>query len=334
MTNPHPWTQRTRSLFLHCLLWAIALSYGFADWGIYRGQFFFHGQQWRMHLSGGIDAPFQYRIGNWVIVDWMYRLLHIKTYDTLTAIDVLCLVLILWLVLHLLKSLNLSRALSSTHFLSMAVALVLAEYYLVWGHWFQDAETLPSILFVVLSLNLVCRNLVRNRALACILLVGLSGLQGFFRADVAVVLHVGFFLALLFRGKISVPLGRIRQLATSLAATLLAGCVQLYLMRVRFPNARYGPGGVVRLASNIHPGIWLTMLLALAPYGVLLILVATKRYQPDGPERMMLTSSLLYLALWATVGLLNETRIFLPFAFGLIPATAVAVVKNLPDSPI
>jgi len=324
MTNANS-DPRRRSIFVVLLLWGVALSYGFADWGIYRAGILLHGDQWRMYLHGGIQAPFQYRIGSWVIVDGLQRAFHMRPYDTLTLIDVVCLVVALWLLLRLPANGNgLEERLPPRKFLLALAVLFFAEYYLTWGHWFQSPETLPSILFVTVSMVLVYGDIVSNRTLACILLIAFSGLQGFFRADVAVVLHGGFFLTIVLNRKISAPLGRARQAIVSLVAAVAAGCVQLYLMFVRFPHARYGPEGAIQIVANFRPGMWLTMLLTFFPYFVFLGLLIGKRIRLDGPQTMLLVASVLYLALWAIAGQLDETRIFLPFAFALIPATAAA----------
>ena len=321
-----------QSWLMPLLVSGISLSYAFLDWNIYREKFFAHPDGWMLYFSGQIDAPWQYRIGVWEVVKWLHRWFHFKAYDALTLIDVLCLALSLWLVLRVLRNFEAYKIASPlTQWLTTAGVLFLAEYYLVWGHWFQTEDTLPSILFVTLSLALACGEIVRSRVLACLLLVCLGGIQGFIRADVAVVLHTGFFLAVLFNGK-AVPLGRGWQTATSLLAALAAGCVQLYLMLVRFPNARYGPEGVFQLMNNLKPEMWATMLLATLPFWLLLGLIASKRYRPDAVMAMILTSSLLYFPLWATVGLLDEVRIFLPFAFALMPATVWALIGLMPQS--
>jgi hypothetical protein len=80
--------------------------------------------------------------------------------------------------------------------------------------------------------------------------------------------------------------------------------------------------------------MWTTMLLALLPFWLLLGLVVSKRYRPGMVTAMLLTSALLYLPLWATVGLLDEVRIFLPFAFALMPATVLALIGRLPQPSV
>lgn len=323
----------SNSATLQALLWAISLSYGFADWVVYRNSLLLH-PNWQVRLQGGVQAPFQYRIGNWLVVDWLYRLSHIKPYDTLTLIDVLCLAFALWAILRVLeRSEHFQTAPPAVRWLAIAALFVQVEYYLPWGHVFQEAATMPSILFVALSMMLMYGWTYglkrRSKDLAAFLLVALSCVQGFFRADVAVILHAGCLLAIVFNRKTIVPLGRRRQAIASLLAAFAAGCIQLYLMLIRFPNAKYGADGVLRLASNLHPGMWLVMLLALVPYWLLLSLIALRRTPLDGPEAMVITASLLYFVLWAAVGLLDEVRIFFPFAFALMPATVRALIGFL-----
>lgn len=328
--NARAGNMRRGAVLVQAFLWGIALSYGFSDWTSYREALTAHPDAWRMYLTGGIEAPFQYRVGSWVIVDWMQRLFHARPYDTLALLDVVCLAASLWLVLHVLRNLDGFPAQpASLRWLGYAIVLLVEEYFVAWGHWFQSAETMPSILFVALSVALAQGKLVKNGSLACLLLVLLAAVQGFFRADVAVILHAGCLLAILCSRKLAAPLGRAQQGWTSLLAAFAAGCVQLYLMLVRFPQAKYGPSGPVRLMDNLQPEMWLTMLLALLPYGLLLGLWMTRRYRPDATTWMLLAASLLYLPLWATVGLVDEVRIFLPFSFALAPALAMALLTLL-----
>lgn len=326
-------SRTAKSTLLAAFVWAISLSYGFSDWLIYRQKLVDAGDAWKQYLHGGIEAPWQYRIGTWMVADWMDRLFHLKPYNTLALLDVLCLALALWVMLTVLRKSDRYRTASpGTRWLAIAGSLFLAEYYLAWGHWYQTSVTVPSILFVALSLALIDGRIVRSKLLACLLLITLAWIQGFIRSDVAVILHAGFFLIAIFGGKTSIPLGRARLAVTSLLAALLAGCVQLYLILIKFPHAKYGPGGVFRLTTNVHPGMWLTMLLALFPFWLLLGLIIAKRYRANGPETMLLTASVLYLVVWATVGLLDEVRIFLPFAFALIPATVIALIGQVPEN--
>ena len=167
--------QRTGRWLVLLFVSAISLSYAFLDWEIYRQKFLVHPDGWMLYFSGGIQAPWQYRIGVWEAVLWLHQWFHLKAYDALTLIDVLCLALSLWLVLRVLRNFEDYKIASAPiRWLAMAGVLFLTEYYLVWGHWFQTEDTMPSILFVTLSVALVCGEIVQSRVLACLLLVGLG----------------------------------------------------------------------------------------------------------------------------------------------------------------
>ena len=330
-------TRTSSSPLVNLFVVAISSSYAFMDWINYKRTFAVHPDGWMLYFSGQVEAPGQYRIGIWDAVLWMHRWLHLKPYDALTLIDVFCVAGSLWVGLRLLRSLDFYQsAPSSVRWLANVGAFSLAEYYIVWGYWYQTGATMPSVLFVVLSMALVYGAILRDRMLARCLLICLGIIQAFIRADVAVILHAGIFLAYFFGTKRAAFPDRRPQAVTSLLIALLAGGVQLYLMFVRFPNARYGAGGVVRVTENLHPEMLLTMLLGLFPYWVLVGLILSKRYKPDGPTVALLASSALYLVVWFVVGRLEEVRIFLPFAFALVPATVAALIGLLPltqDAP-
>lgn len=308
---------------------AVSTSYGFMDWSIYRSKLLSHSTAFLLYLHGGIDAPLQYRVGPWIIVAWAYPRLH--EWITLTLLDVSCVALGLGCLIYAVRlAPSYERLTSGGRLASLLGIFALAEYYLLWGHWFQSTATMPSVLYVCLTALLITGRVVKNRWILSFLIVCLSCIQGLFRADVAVVLHAGFIIAcLVFSSTKSIANGRLWLAITSLVAGLCAGLVQLYLMRVWFPNARYGSDGVIRALTNLRPSQWGTALIALAPVWLLLWFIARRMYRPDGIAVALLTSSLLYICVWFVVGLLQEARIFLPFGFALIPATSIALVSSL-----
>jgi hypothetical protein len=318
-------------VFLCVVVCAISLSYGFMDWVVFWQSFHSHPEAWYLYLHGGIDAPLQYRIGTWLIVAWAHTRLHLSIWLTLTLIDVVSTGLALWCLVYVLRTnvtyLGYSAPL---RMLSMAGLFFGVEYYLAWGHWFQYPDTMSSFLFVCLSVVLVSGKAVQNRYFASLCLVGASCIQGLVRADVAVVLHAGFFLAACSPLTRNIPFGRKWQLTTSAFAALSAGLVQLYLMEVRFPNARYGSAGVFRFSTNFLPANWMTAALALLPFWTILYLTVKRKYRPDSVTVMLLFSSCLYFAVWLMVGRLQEVRIFLPFGMALLPSTCLAISGMLP----
>jgi hypothetical protein len=302
------------------------------DWVGYWQSFHGHPEAWYLYLHGGIDAPLQYRIGIWLVVAWAHTRLHLSIWLALTLIDVVSIGLALWCLVSVLRT-NVTYLgySASGRMLSMVGLFFGVEYYLAWGHWFQYPGTMPSCLFVCLSVLLVSGKVIQNRYLTSLCLVGASCIQGLVRADIAVVLHAGFFLAAFTPLTTNIPFGRKWQAVTSALAALSAGLVQLYLMEVRFPGARYGSAGVFRFSTNLLPANWMTAALALLPFWTILYLTVRRKYCPDSVTAMLLLSSCLYFALWGMVGRLQEVRIFLPFGMALLPSTCLALSGMLPE---
>jgi hypothetical protein len=312
--------------FLSLVICAISLSYGFMDWVGYWQSFHDHPEAWYLYLHGGIDAPLQYRIGTWLVVAWAHTRLHLSIWLALTVIDVVSIGLALWCLVGVLRTSVIYLGYSAPLRMLSVVGLFLGvEYYLVWGHWFQYPGTMPACLFVCLSVLLVSGKAIQNRYLAGLCLIAASCVQGLVRADVAVVLHAGFLLAAITPLAKNIPFGRKWQAIISALAALSAGLVQLYLMRVRFPAARYGSAGVFRFSTNFLPVNWVTAAIALLPFWVILYLLARSKYRPDSVTAMLLLSSCLYFVLWILVGRMQEVRIFLPFGMALLPSTVLAL---------
>jgi hypothetical protein len=330
---------RYKELILLCaVICVVSCSYGFMDWVGYWQSFHAHPEAWYLYLHGGIDAPLQYRVGTWLIVAWAHTRLHLSIWLTLTLIDVVSLGLALGFLVYVLgTNVTFLAYPASSRILSMVGLFFGVEYYLAWGHWFQYSDTMPSFLFVCLSLVLISGKSIRNRYLSSVFLVGAGCLQGLVRADVAVVLNAGFFVATCSPLTTNIPFGRKWQLTTSALAGLGAGLVQLYLMKVIFPTARYGSAGVFRFGANFSPDNWMTAALALLPFWAILYLTVKKKYRLDDLTAMLLLSSCLYFVLWLLVGRLQEVRIFLPFAMALLPSTVLATTGMLAtgevDSP-
>jgi hypothetical protein len=306
---------------------AISFSYGFLDWSNYRAAYLHSSEAiCYLHLHGGLYAPDQYRIGVWMLACGVHSHMHLHLWLVLTLIDVISLWLTLFCLARLLtESTEYKSFQKSTKIFSFAVLFFFVAYVLPWGHWFQYAETMFSCLFVSLSALLASGKIFANRTVACAFMIGMSFCQGFVRADVAVVLHAGFFLAMLLPFLQPIPMGRIRQALTSGVAAFCAGGVQLYLMRVRFPTTIFWVR-VFMVLDNLHPGQWLTALLALLPFWTLFGMLAARKYRLEGIAAMLMVSSLLYFCVWFVLGLLDETRIFFPFCLVMLPTSSLACI--------
>ena len=256
-------------------MWAISLSYAFLDLSIYRDNFRVHPDGWKLYFSGGIQAPWQYRIGVWEAVRWMNQWFHLRPYDALTLIDVVCLAVSLWGILRVLHNSEAWKIASiPTQWLATAGVLFLAEYYLIWGHWFQAEDTLPSVLFVTLSLALVYGEIVRSRLWpACCSCVSAGS-----RIDPRG--RCGGAACRIFSGspvqQKSCPTGQSLATGNEPVAAFLAGCVQFVSDAGAVSQRALRLGRRIPAVEQSEAGNVATMSLATLPFWLLLGLIAAK----------------------------------------------------------
>ena len=155
-------------------------------------------------------------------------------------------------------------------------------------------------------------------------LVGLSVGLAAFRADLAVAVNLGVLVWVLWRPGPGLSVGRAVAGATSAAGLLLAGGMQLWLMRVAYPQASYGRVKLWQLLPNLrHATRWPPLLLFGLPLAWLAWQVARRRAPAeDGVGMAMLVAAAIYAGMWVTVGKVDEVRIFLPMALALGPLMA------------
>ena len=203
-----------------------------------------------------------------------------------------------------------------------AVALFLAflQFAIPWVVPWQRPETLPTALYVALALYCLTRS---DRGIAwSAMLLAATAVQGFVRADVPFALGIALALASL-RGDALREFGTRRaNLAKGIAVAAIAAGVQGYLQLVRFPHLSYWPGvSVVQFRNNLGLHNFSNLLLALFPYLVVGGALLMKRVRLDAVDALILVVSVIYLAIWFTVGLVDEVRLYVPF---MMPLSVVA----------
>jgi hypothetical protein len=156
--------------------------------------------------------------------------------------------------------------------------------------------------------------------------------QGFVRADVALVLHLGILLVCLTSAGKGFALPRGVQAGTSMVAMLLALGIQYYLMKRVYPLANYGDTPVLQLFLNLKsPSAYAPFLLFMSPTGWTAVMLMRRRYQVESASLGIFTAAVIFLGMWVVVGKIAEVRIFLPFALALAPLTAeLAMQRFLP----
>ena len=328
---------------VNLLLLAILLSSTYLDYWAYSVAYHHDPNQYPAVVHGLADAPAQYRIGVIDTANFISLHSHAPLRYIFTVIDLCAGLAAAFTLLALLRrSATYRQSSPAGRFFGELAFLALVEYYLQWLTWYQRPETLTSAALLALSYALISRSTLvrlpaRSFAVPCLLLL-ITAAQSFVRADVIFALHLGILIAcMLCAPDASLVLRRPQQLAVSFACVVLAVSIQYILMHKVFPNATYGTTRVVQLRGNLTGATgYLPFLLFMLPFFWTLFRVLFRKHRLSGAETGILSASAIFACLWSVLGVVQEVRIFLPFALLLAPVTVTLLMRKakLSDSPM
>ena len=265
------------------LLALVVCSTIFADYWEYSKEYHGNPAIWTDVLQGTAAAPQQYRIGVPKIAELLRRFTHIGLRHGFTLVDFLSALLAAYLLYALFeRSVTYRGAAEAARWFGAAGFLFLLQFYLAWITWYQRPETLASTAVLALTLWLVMVPLPLrgpvSRAASVLGMLVLASVQGFVRPDVIFALHVGVFMTCLNRDAEGFVLPRMLQAGTSVAAVLITGAVQFYLMHVVYPQATYRDTPVFELRQNLTHLVGIVpFVLFMVPWGWLVTQLAGKR---------------------------------------------------------
>ena len=314
-------------------LWVLLLiagAFAFSDYWGYSTQYHSKPMDTQNLLDGKGLAPAQYRVGVLfaakAVVESSHG--HLAYRHVFAIFDFVFALLTLYLARAvLLRARSFREATPSSQWLRFFVLAGLAFYYLTWAEWYQRQETMACAVFVTASVYLL--SAVRSKPLVAAGLVVLAVLQGFVRADVAILFHFALFLYVLFAGARGFLLGRTALLAVSFLGGLLPTAILWVMMHKVYPQASYGDTPVFQLVRNLSLTQLVPFLLFFLPTLYTFVKARGSDGVGDGQVRSLLLGAAFYFASWAVVGRLEEVRIFVPFALALMPLTANAVAAKV-----
>jgi hypothetical protein len=160
--------------------------------------------------------------------------------------------------------------------------------------------------------------------------IAAAALQAWIRADVACLLNAGMLLVCFSRFGHGLSLPKRAAVLTSSAAIAVAGATQLYIMRVKYPHASYGPIPIVMARYDLRqPLTFPPFILFIVPVVWTGVYFWRLRTREDGASAGLVVGGALYLILWVVMGKLDEVRIFIPFALALAPLTVELAVRRI-----
>ncbi len=321
-------SDRALRRFLGVAVLLITSGYSFLDYWNYSRTF--HdggGAEWDALLAGRGFAPAQYRIGVLKTAALLAQLSHTQLRHMFAAIDFVCLGIALVVLLTLLtRTETFRRTTRQGQWMQSTMALGCFLLYLVWSFWYQKPETHATLLLLALS---AAAATWRRPAAGAVSLVVLAALGATVRADAMVAFHLGFLVVCMLPQARSLPLGRGVQAVASLLAVMAAIAVQFAIMHWLYPHAQRLVEAI-QLLSNLTSGFnYLVLACALFPWWITLQLAARRWSLLEGWSAGLLLGSVAHFALFYTLGLASEVRIFLPFAMTLVPLTVTLAASRI-----
>lgn len=294
---------------------------------------------WKSFIDGAGLAPEQYRMGVKLIAWWMVEHLRWQFRYAFALTDVVgCLTAVYVLYALLQRRQDVRDASLPLKWFASAAFVALTCFYFAWvGSYFRP-ETLPTAAFVAVMVWLWTTwqaGLSRGeRVWRVFALIAASLLQAFIRADVPAALNAGMLLACVgSRGRRESD--KAWKIGVGVLCVGIAAAVQLYLMKVKYPHASYGPIPVFMIRYDLRqPLTFPPFLCFMLPVGWTFV-----RFWRDRASRVanqadlgLVIGSVLYLVVWIVMGKLDEVRIFIPFGLALAPLTVGLAVRHISGS--
>jgi uncharacterized membrane protein len=290
--------------------------------------------------DGTASAPEQYRIGVVRTAYWMLAHLHLRLSRGFGVLDFLgstLAVLLLYRVFRLSPVFR--RSTPELRWIGSAAFAAMILFYLNWTLWYQKIATLPTAGLVALMLWLCTPNPQEGEPRPSQWAAGLGflaivAIQSFIRADVALFLCVGLFLVSLTRAGHHLALSRNLARAVGIAGSALAGGIQLYLMKVLYPNATYGDVPVYMILHDYKVlTLWFAFFIFIAPFAWTVYQVFRRRFGEDAAGVGFMLAAIGYIGIWVALGRLDEVRIFIPLGLSLVPLLAQMLILHVQAPP-
>lgn len=204
--------------------------------------------------------------------------------------------------------------------------LAMVQFAMAWVVPWQRPETLPTSLFVAVTLFSLVR--IRRSVGWGLLIVGVTVIQGFVRTDVPLVLGLSMILVGVLGREFERFGTRRVWLYCGGLIVIISATIQAYLRYVRFPGLHRWPSDqeILTLGHNLSQTHSLvTGVVSLLPFVLFAVFLIWKRPRLDALDWLVLVASALYLLVWLNAGYLSEARIFVPFMLALSSVAAKVV---------
>jgi len=319
------------------MLTAAVAAMGYLDYFQYKRMGVGEPGAWDALAAGRWSAPDQYRVSVVLAARWLAGHLHGRVPLAMALIDLvsaLVAVHVLWSVFT--RTAVYREASLELRWLGAAGFVLLPPWYFGWIFWLSKPETLPAAMLLAAMLWVwqpaVGGARFRSVWVRVLALLGLTLVLASMRADEACFVNLGMALAAWrFGGGLSLP--RRFAIATGVAGGLLAAGVQIWLVKVAFPQAHYGLIKFWQLWPNLHHASrWPPLVTFCLLVGWMAVQAVRRRFSQDVAGMGAFYAAVMFFVLWAVIGKFDEVRVFLPFVLMLAPLTAEMLILRVKDA--
>jgi hypothetical protein len=273
----------------------------------------------RYKLAGILSEGDQYRIGVPYLARFLELHANLRLNQSIPLIEFLAYAFaLIFLYLQFRSSPRLQAANSAYRFVVLGLFFAAIQLPILWIFPWERNETLPTTFYLSAMVLLIVRRSRMPFALVCIITIFLTLVQALMRSDATVITGI----AILVAAAIDIPFPRPRSsiAALGLLCCAVGGATQLYLQRVAFPVITQDQTpSTFQLLHNLNvryaPLHIPTFLISILPFLVSLVLLRRYRLPLESADKLVLLICLIYLPIWATLGIISEIRIFVPYLF-------------------
>ncbi|HEX4650419.1 MAG TPA: hypothetical protein VH250_02835 [Granulicella sp.] len=318
--------------FVACCAALILCSYSFLTYWEYSREFYSDPAGWNRLAQGHGMAPQQYRIGVLLVAHLVTVVSrgHLAMRHALTLLDGLFLLVGLSATIFLVTQTRFYREASPLRrCITQLLAIALLLFYLSWTFWYHKPETIAHFASLALAALLLSGRVRIPLAMAAVGLVLVSVYLATIRADSGLALNLGILLIALLPGERTLPLGRTLQATAGVAGLIAVLGVEFYIKTVLYPASRFSDPLFELLRNLRSPVSLFCVMVALAPYFVVVLLAARRWQELEVWEAALIVASLAEFLMFVVVALADEVRLFLPYAMALLPTSAALLCRQL-----
>ena len=282
------------------------------------------------------NAPYQYRIGLALVVEFIRTHSSLQLRHIYGAIDGITMFLSIILIIY---NLFLPNKNYFEHSIQLLIIIVLWSYQLLWTlTWYPVPYTFPALFYVTCFYTFYFAWNSKSRSKWKLVSFGLitfllSFYFCFIRPDVSLALGIGYLFTasayIFFNHKSGISPSVFLYGIYAGIIVIVSLVLQFYLIMV-FPNAINDSEVAFQLMKNFNLWRLIPFILFMLPIFFAYFLMLQKKFilSTNYSNSALLFSGIVYILIWLMYGKIDEVRIIVPFSFLIVAIFSSNLVKK------